>query len=477
MASPSYSDLPEAYGSTNADPSKLPPASATTSLPEVYGQHVPNPSQLPHVTETTNLPEVLEGPKPYYEVPDHERKLENGDTLGERRIWGIKRKTFFILLVVIAVVVIGGAVGGAVGATVGKGDSESSPSSDDTATTTSGNSPTSTSSSSILPDSQLASVNWTDSSGYAHYYLFYQNNDKMLINSIWDSENKTWEARSLSASLNSSGVNIDIHTGSSIAAVAWNAPDDDWNLKVYVIRIDNAIVELTTEQSTVEAAWKQGGLGTNKLIAAEGSNLAAWHPNVGNSSWHPETVLLWQDDEQDVKLSISGGNWNDGGTITQAMNSTGLAITAIQGIPRPEEIRWRVFYDSSDKLRAQLISTDLDLEATKPSALRRDLPQDATSNYAVLCINEIDILAVNLGGDGSLVARYSDNSIWSDDDAPTLHGSPSGISASSNFTAIAAHAGRRVYGIVDGEIHEWKFSDDTPMDWTYVGQVNTTVSN
>ncbi|KAH7120641.1 hypothetical protein EDB81DRAFT_861703 [Dactylonectria macrodidyma] len=476
MASPSYSDLPEVYSQTNASPSKLPPVSATTSLPEAYGQRERDPSQLPHATDTTYLPEVIEGPKPYYEVPD-EKVKENGDTLVERRIWGMKRKTFFILLVVVAVVVIGGAVGGAVGATMGNGGSESSISSDDTAPTTSGSSPTSTNSASILPDSQLSSVNWTDTNGYDHYYVFYQTNDKQIINSIWDSENKTWEARSLSASLDSSGVTISIHTGTSIAAVAWNAPNDDWNIRVYVLRIDNAIIELTTDDSTVGASWKQGGLGTNKLFAAEGSNLAAWHPNVGNSTWHPETALLWQDDEQDVQLSIGGGNWNEGGTVTQAMNSTGLGITAIQGIPRPEEIRWRVFYDSSDKLRAQLIPTDLNLDETKSSAIRSDLPQDATSNYAVLCINEIDILAVNLGSDGNLVGRYSDNSIWSDDYAPTLHGSPSGISSSSNFTAISAHAGRRVYGIVDGEIHEWKFSDDTPMDWTYVGQVNTTVSN
>lgn len=85
------------------------------------------------------------------------------------------------------------------------------------------------------------------------------------------------------------------------------------------------------------------------------------------------------------------------------------------------------------------------------------------------------MLVVDVEEDGGLRARWWDNSTWSSATQPTLKNLPDSMSATQNFTAIAGHADRGIYSIVNGEIHTWQFDADTPLVWTHKGQVNTTL--
>ncbi|KAH7176844.1 hypothetical protein EDB81DRAFT_773647 [Dactylonectria macrodidyma] len=459
-----------------------------SDLPEVYG------SNLPEVAPPTasNLPEVVGGPKhdgAYHAVPGQDGKLDREqfaalggvETPSERRIWGLKRKTFFIVLAIAIVVIIGAVVGGVVGALVGKkdSDSDSDSSSGQSTSTSSGSSPTSTAvAKNILPKSQLASSNWTDNDGYEHYYLFYQNRRNEIMTSIWDSENKTWEARGVTDNLESS-VELNIIRGTSIATTAWRDSDHEFNIRVYFLLASNAIGELWTPGSYSGSTWIQGDLGAQNFIKpAKGSNLATCRPNMGNSSW-PPIALLWQNDDQDIFFTTNeGGNWGSGGTFATATNSSGLALTSLY--QKDEDSLdlplWRPYYDNSDKLQEYIVDPRLDIGASTLGSRLGDLPDGATSNFAAVVYNLYNLIVINIEEDGTLTGRYWNDSVWSEPDAPTFKSSPSGFSSSSSFTAISVHAGKRIYGIVDGEILEWKFEEDTPMEWTYVGQVNTTVS-
>lgn len=102
--------------------------------------------------------------------------------LGSKRatICGLSRRTFWIALGVSAALIIGAVVGGVVGGLVCK-SSASSPRA--IANTTS-----------LLPNSNLASVNWVDSSGATHYCMYFQDINNSLVQSAWDSANQTWVA-------------------------------------------------------------------------------------------------------------------------------------------------------------------------------------------------------------------------------------------------------------------------------------------
>ena len=85
------------------------------------------------------------------------------------------------------------------------------------------------------------------------------------------------------------------------------------------------------------------------------------------------------------------------------------------------------------------------------------------------------MIVADIQGNGGVVARWWDKSMWSTATNPILRGSPKGIKASEGFTAISGHAERKMYGIVNGEIHEWSFDTETPMEWTYNSQVKTSL--
>ncbi|KAH7127863.1 hypothetical protein B0J13DRAFT_679389 [Dactylonectria estremocensis] len=466
MASPHYSDLPEVYSEPGSN------------LPEV----------APPVT--SSLPEVVGGAKhdgAYHAVPGQDGKLDReqfaalgGDNaLAERRIWGLKRKTFFIVLAIAIVVIIGAVVGGVVGALVGKNDSDSDSDSSSSTTTSSGSSPTPTTvATNVLPKSQLASSNWTDNDGYEHYYLFYQNRQSEIMSSIWDSENKTWEARGVTDNLESS-VELNTIRGTSIASTAWRDSDNDFNIRLYFLLESNVVGELWTSGSHSGSMWRQDDLGVKTFVKpAKGSNLATCRPNMGNSSWPPIALLFQNDDQDIVFMAKEGSNWGSAGTFATATNSSGLALTSLY--QKDEDSLdlplWRPYYDSSDKLQEYLIDPLLDIGASTMGSRLGDLPDGTTSNFAAVGYNLYNLMVINIEEDGTLTGRYWNDANWSEPEAPGYKSSPSGFSASSKFTAISVHAGRRIYGIVDGEILEWKFEKSTPMDWIYIGKV-TTVSD
>lgn len=183
-----------------------------SDLPEV----APIEASYKHATATDSFPEPVYVPK-LDGLTIHSVAGEGKNP--DRKIWGLKRTTFFILVAVAAIVIIGAIVGGVVGSRA-----NSTTSTSESATPTSSTSATSTptpSPISILSNSRIASVNWTDSNDQ-HYFVFYQNEKNDLIASSWDSQNKTWEARSISASIKSAGDGLDVIEGTPISAVAWS---------------------------------------------------------------------------------------------------------------------------------------------------------------------------------------------------------------------------------------------------------------
>lgn len=137
----------------------------------------------PEAQKDASAPQVVDGNPP-------ERFYEHGNGGGvqprSRRICGLQRTAFYLVLTIIALVVIGAAIGGGVGASLSRNTS------DDVE-------PTSTASASqppgkLSPTTRLASINYTDESGIDYFLVYYQLSSKMICQSRWNNSKQIWTA-------------------------------------------------------------------------------------------------------------------------------------------------------------------------------------------------------------------------------------------------------------------------------------------
>lgn len=78
------------------------------------------------------------------------------------------------------------------------------------------------------------------------------------------------------------------------------------------------------------------------------------------------------------------------------------------------------------------------------------------------------ILLLQLDTDGTLTGHRWDNSSWSNDQKISLKKGPS----NPKFTAIAQHHEGRLYGILEGILHEYRWDKSDPYSMLYVGKVS-----
>ncbi|KAH6892538.1 hypothetical protein B0T10DRAFT_560117 [Thelonectria olida] len=451
MSSYTYSNLPEVDANRA---NNLPQPEALSTLDQNMATHSsPGGLGMSQGDNEHILPEVSGGTGPT-----------------KSRICGLTRKTALVLAAILSLLVIGGIVGGVVGSKAGKNSSTPSQpsttvSSDDTSTAIN-------STTSVLVNSALASANWTDTDGNQHYYVFFQNRNGDIIQSIFDPRDKAWKTRSVSASLETRGQSIEPIKGTSIAVTAWSNDQKHWNIRLYVLVKYNWVYELFTEGPGDDFEWDKGNLREPLPISVgEGSKLAAWHQQrVGPSA---PIIVVYQNSKKEIELINSTNSWGIAEPWQIAQNKTGLALTTLDSHPLP----LRLYYDDSNSLQEVISKTDFSgMEPT--STLDDKLDPPTSANIVAVSFDTWYIIVVNIRNDGSLRARWWNNENWSESKAPNLGKSPKGISASSNFTAIAANAGRRIYGIVNGVIYEWSFEGSTgkPLEWMYIGVVNTIVS-
>ena len=122
----------------------------------------------------------------------------------KRKIFGLRRKTFFILLPVVLVLIIAGAVGGTITARNRAPTDIPSPTPPQAPTTTRVR----------YANTGLAAMQWTDLHDTLHKRLYYQDNSNKIRESAWDNStafDTAWEVNAISAA---------VKPGTPIAAVA-----------------------------------------------------------------------------------------------------------------------------------------------------------------------------------------------------------------------------------------------------------------
>lgn len=136
----------------------------------------------------------------------------------ERKIFGLRRKMFFILSVVVLVLIIAGAVGGGVGGTVAARNRNKT-----------ANAPKAPTAAPVAyANTGLAAMLWTDLNGTLHKRLYYQDNKDKIRESAWDNStafNTAWNVNAISNA---------VKPGTPIAAAA-GYPHASYNYSVVSI--------------------------------------------------------------------------------------------------------------------------------------------------------------------------------------------------------------------------------------------------
>lgn len=278
-----------------------------------------------------------------------------------KRAWW-KRKRVLIPAVILIIGLIAGLVGGIVGGLLSRrasGNTAASSAVAPTATSTpsspdgsgSGGNSSDTSSSgssssdpktdaavSPLAESQLAALNWTDSSDIQRRVVFYQYNGSLFYNQ-WYGSNKSWSTFNLSDSYQrNNGASLDAKSGTPLAVSAPSKQDVDYldvndsgshfQVVLYYIDTDGYVRNVVSSQQSLYT-WTSGDLANMKYQAHAKSQLAAtaFYCPRDTASWvcNDDPVFLYQDVDQAVRKSL-GPTTSVPDTLDQSWPGSTLAV-------------------------------------------------------------------------------------------------------------------------------------------------------
>lgn len=351
----------------------------------------------------------------------------------------------------------------------------------------------------ILNTTQLAAVNWTDTTGVARSALFYQESDSSILVSLRDSVSNEWYYSNVTqAVLNVTGADtLDVLSGTPLAAVT-----NSYQVSLYYLTNDNFVAEIWTSDIVGET-WFAGELGTRLAPQAmEGSKLSAYWQICENCT--NSLFLAYQEPAGGIQLcNLTNDTWSFSGPIGTELstNGTGLALrpfTDNNGTGQYGTIdnALRVYhFDTSGKLLEAMHGPETNFTWVDSSSGMSTPPKTDNTELKLTCIPDTalssttaminpspglasvsygdhgwtNMIVAYLASDGTLTSSFWNESAWTSG-TPTLSGGPPG---STNLTAIATAQNKMIYGLSEGGIYEYRFDDSDPLNWIYTSDVAT----
>ncbi|RDW60589.1 hypothetical protein BP6252_11972 [Coleophoma cylindrospora] len=459
----------------------LPQVADEDNYPEVVPQdHFPEVNHFPEVAAAGNVKHDV--PYPVDQKVDLNPVSEGVGNGVERKVLGLKRRTFFIVLVVALLVIIAAVVGGAVGGTVNK-SKKSTAQNVSNGTSSSNSSSSSTTSTNLMLNSSISAANWTDTAGYFHYAVFSQSASAAILASVWDSQNKTWTTIDIFAAIEATeSYVLTAKAGTPIAVAARTL--DGVSIAVYYLAPNNQLQALDCLDPQGLSNWARGVVNDANIVAGANSQLAAmWY--ICDAGCGAGNLMVIYENASGVLTAANSTGWTTS-TIVTVIDGSGLALTPqVSGATTTGYANYtqmRIFAD---------ISNDLQEYTYSPTANSGQwtLGENVSSNTSTVAHQVAAVAFAPLSfvlayclfilrspkGDGGITADYWNGSAWSTDFTPSMSG-PDGITAASNFTSIAMHEDFQVFGYINGSIHTWNYTSSDTSTWSYVGIVNTTLS-
>ncbi|KAI0157622.1 hypothetical protein GGR57DRAFT_500574 [Xylariaceae sp. FL1272] len=463
-----------------------------------YQQSAYQPSAYPADAAGSEYPEVVE-----------EKKTGAGAT-----ICGIKRTIFFIILAVAIIIVIGVAVGVGVGVSQssknsshaisngGSGDGDdgsgSGSGSGSGGNGTSSANDTATSGISLLPQTQLATANFTDAYKNENYMVIYQTNDLSIVMSSFNSSNDKWVVSTIANGTDGGilqGTALSMSTfwtgdtTSPVVNVYYQTDGSTTNVKALSYASDNNI---STTSVLPSDNW--ASVDTTDVSSTPGSKLASYGKQC--SACNQYAYIYWQSTDGLYGIDDEGMGFQDASNVdngTTPSTNTSLAMTFSGTTDGDSEAIYRrsleLFYRSTTSSLVQLrIGNGMNI----PIPIGRDIgPQTMITAFST-GFNQTDsenpssigfhVLTIDPEADNGVQLTYYKDAEWSQSSAEV-----DDLEDCIDKAMIASNTGRRLYCVQgDGtdngvEIVEYAWQgdpDDTTsyLDYERIGVVSTTVS-
>ncbi|KAH7063586.1 hypothetical protein B0J12DRAFT_643264 [Macrophomina phaseolina] len=246
------------------------------------------------------------------DAPEVVRKQdgEPSSTARQSRICGLRRRTFWIVLAIAIFVIIGAAVGGGVGGALSNRGSSSQLSGPPQ----------------ILPASNIAAVNYTDTQNVTHYRVYFQATTTGIYQSDYDNSTSTWTVSPIELSGNRSAI-VPLN-GTSLSAHVNLENSTNVNFHLFFIDSDNTIREITSnlaDPTWTEGDFKQPLPVVNSSIVSSGKQCQQCSTNntvIFQSQLNNENTL------NAVNESANGASKLIASTVSPVLGS-GMALTQL----------------------------------------------------------------------------------------------------------------------------------------------------
>ncbi|KAH7041291.1 uncharacterized protein B0I36DRAFT_358475 [Microdochium trichocladiopsis] len=482
-----YADYPQVYDDASGKEAFRPQHAS-----EMYPEAVTGNSYLGDGAKPGMAVGVMAGgptppPPGYAELGDaHARGNELGSvpTPGTATICGLRRRNFWIALVVAAAVVIAAVVGGVVGGVVSKKTGSDG-------NTASGGQPqpvpkpsgTNSSFLAVLTGTKIAASNWTGPEGFGRRAVFFQDEHNSIVARLWDSQNGTWLTHNISDILASRKIDVAIAPAKSLASAALDSVNA-FGPRLWYVGTDNIVrrvesAELNVAQSPDSwTADLPNGNSFNHTIWPDSQLAAAWQRCAPNcvGDW----ILAYQRNTDGAIMTANNSHWDN---PDQAMGTGSVSkSTALAIVPWYQVVARGMGLVSESMAgtgRADMQLYSFNTNTGKWADTGKPLLESvipSASSETQFAVTKWDgwrqTLYLSLTSDGKLSASWWTGPQTAIQEITMTGFTSAGTSSAPQFTAMTLTLDAMFYGVTaDGLVLEYAVDQDDPRTFRYVSTI------
>ncbi|KAK6955674.1 hypothetical protein Daesc_003317 [Daldinia eschscholtzii] len=393
-----------------------------------------------------------------------------------RTIWGLPRRTFFIILGVVILIIIALVVGIAAGLSSKNHSSDSADSAESSGSNNS--SPTDQPSNStdeklILDNSKITASNWTDPNGVIHRTVFFQDAYNSIIARRWDSKNKLWKTNNLTELMAATTTPLNPQPGTPLASASKDYKQT-FETHVWFTDPGNVIRSMASFDALNRPdSWDNDTLDGARLETWPGGQLAAMWQRCWGADCEGTWVVAYQRPEGAIKTANSS-TWATATVAVEskdvAANSSLAIIPKLRGpwLDRLELVSERVSSGKTGSMRMTSYDDTWNGADKRVTELQEDIPLPSPSQQfaATRWDNWNQALYLGLCSDGKTEGNHWDGKKMNSISSFQFKSGPK-----TNFTAIAMSPDAMFYGISNNEILEYSLDTSDPSNFNYVGRV------
>ncbi|KAI1802354.1 hypothetical protein F4811DRAFT_405424 [Daldinia bambusicola] len=389
-----------------------------------------------------------------------------------KTIWGLSRKTFFIILGVVIVIIIALVAGLAAGLSSKNHASESAASAEESGSSSGDLPSNSVDGPRILANSKITASNWTDPDGVIHRTIFFQDEYNSIIARRWDSKNKSWKTNNLTELMAATTTPLNPQPGTPLASASTDYKQT-FETHVWFTDPGNVIRSMASFDALNRPdSWDNDTLDGARLETWPGGQLAAMWQRCWGADCAGTWIVAYQRPEGAIKTANSS-TWASATVAVEskdvAANSSLAIVPKLRGswLDRLELVSEKVTSDKTGSMRMTSYDDTWNNADERVTELQTDIPIPAPSQQFAATRWDHWNQALYLG---LLSNGKTEGSHWDGKKMNSISSFQFKLGPETNFTAIAMTPDAMFYGISNNQILEYSLNTSDPSNFNFVGR-------